>query len=116
LIESFVDASLIVEAAEDIRIVEQISPHHPRVLGLKAELAVESEDLAKLGELLDVSLNSDAALLRPEDVLLVVGMVIDDVPRVRRLADELKQLQPHDVIVMISDRWLQLPAMRRARI
>jgi|GEM_PF-3178284 len=116
LIESFVDARLIIEAAQDIQIVEHISPHHPRVLGLKAELAVESEDLASLGQLLDSSLNGDAALLRAEDVVLVIGMVLDDVPRVRRLAQQLKQLQPHDVIVMIADRWMQLPAMRRARI
>lgn len=116
LIESFVATGFIIEAADDVNVVEQISPQHPRVLALKAQLAIESEDLASIGKLIDEQLNDDAAALREADVAMVIGMILDDVARVRRLAAELKAIQPNDVLLLLADRWVQLPPMRRARL
>ncbi len=116
LIESFVATGFIIEAADDVNVVEQISPQHPRVLALKAQLAIESEDLASIGRLIDEQLGADAAALREEDVAMVIGMIIDDVPRVRRFAAQLRAIQPHDVLLLLADRWVQLPPMRRARL
>ena len=116
LIESLFASDKIFEASDDVLVVEQINPRHPRVLSLKAQLAIETEDLATIAQLIDSQLITDATVLNPTDVVLVVGMILDDVPRVRRLAAEMAQAHPHDVFVLLTERWAELDPVKRARI
>lgn len=116
LIESLASTGFLLEASDDILIVEAISPRHPRVLALKMHLAVESEDLGTIAKLIEKQLASDGATLRAESVAMVVGMILDDVPRVQRFMSELAATTPDDIFVLAAGRWLKLAPLRRGRI
>lgn len=116
LIESLASTGFLIEAADDILIVEAISPRHPRVLALKMHLAIESEDLGTIATLMEKQLANDGAVIRAEDVAMIVGMVLDDVPRVQRLLKDLAATEPDHVLVLAASRWLKLTPIRRARI
>ncbi len=105
LIESLVKNKHVAEAADDIRIADQINAKHPRVMALKARLAVERMDLRSLAELIDQQSTVLAATLKWQHLAVVGAMVLDDVPRVRALAGDLAQQTTHDSIVMIAQAW-----------
>ena len=116
LVESLVRNNYVAEAATDIRIAEEINPKHPRVMALKARLAVERTDLGSLADLIDQQAAVLTATLKWQHLAVVGAMVLDDVPRVRSLTAELSKLTTHDSVVMIAQAWSSSTAMKRGLV
>lgn len=116
LIESLSDTGYLVQAADDIAVALAINPAHPRVLALQARLAVEGEDLGAIAKIVDQQLSSGNLLLQPDDVAMVVAMVLDDTARVRHFAAKIEARSPHDVFLLLAQQWLGKQPRQRARL
>ncbi len=112
LAESMVDTGFIYEAEPDILTAAAMSPTHPRVLALTARLLIEKLDGTGLTTLWREHLQQ-AGELTPEEIALAAGMVIDDVPDVKSLAEAMLEKDATNLAGVMGRQWTRATPRQR---
>jgi tetratricopeptide (TPR) repeat protein len=118
LAQSLLEEHAASSAEADILVAVRLCPDHPVVRALQARLVVETADDGRLADLVAGAQKGrpGGRGWRPEDLVLVADLVLDDVDGVAGTITQGLAADPADALLLLADAWRRLKPEFRARV